>query len=470
MKKEILRIQNLNYKSDVGRQLKHVSLCLMEGEITAFVGLVSSGKDLLLDIIRGKSRHTQGVIQICGKNIHSKQELKNAVYTMGDSNYSIENWSVAEYIGLISDQAGYGYFNKKKLQKEVKELFDELEIRIDVNQRLNKLTEIEKRLMDIVKACKYNAKILLLGDELEGLSNEDILKLKQELKRIAPGRMTVIVDSHSEIVSRILADKGVVFNKNGIAKKIGHELANEPGILERYILDLEERSKNAEFIKKKNELDEKKMPIYRVDDIEIKDEKKVGFSFYKGEITTILALDRKDKEKIFCTLSGRTIQNSTRYWVDGERHQFWKVEDFLEYKIAAVVRMGDEEELLLNMTVGENIMIPSLRKFSFWEYIRWENRLEKMLEKEFERKGMKKHDYLWRMGINERIGIILERWCVYSPKVLILLEPFIQCDTQGVALVKSYIRRLAAEGAAVVVIKSREEYMEDISDAMIRIQ
>ena len=73
------------------------------------------------------------------------------------------------------------------------------------------------------------------------------------------------------------------------------------------------------------------------------------------------------------------------------------------------------------------------------------------------------------MGINVLIGITLERWSIYNPRVLVLFEPFALCDIKGTQIVKDYIKKFAARGISVIIVKTREEYVEDISDQIIRI-
>ena len=74
------------------------------------------------------------------------------------------------------------------------------------------------------------------------------------------------------------------------------------------------------------------------------------------------------------------------------------------------------------------------------------------------------------LEINDVISMTLERWYIYNPRVLILFEPFVMCDAYGVSIVKSYIKKFVSRGTAVIMIKSREEYVEDISDQIIRLE
>jgi len=51
-----------------------------------------------------------------------------------------------------------------------------------------------------------------------------------------------------------------------------------------------------------------------------------------------------------------------------------------------------------------------------------------------------------------------------------LFEPFFHCDIFGISLVKSYIKKFTGIGTTVIIVKSRKEYAEDISDRIISIR
>ena len=54
MKREILRITNLDYQYSTVKCLHGIDFCLLEGEITGFLGLSDSGKDVLVKLICGE--------------------------------------------------------------------------------------------------------------------------------------------------------------------------------------------------------------------------------------------------------------------------------------------------------------------------------------------------------------------------------------------------------------------------------
>ena len=103
MKKEILRINNLNFHYTMTGKLENISLCIFEGECVGFLGLTYSGKDLLLQLLNGEieEKEQEFSAYIAGQKIAGSRKLKEHVYRMTASNYTIDDWTVAEYIGLV---------------------------------------------------------------------------------------------------------------------------------------------------------------------------------------------------------------------------------------------------------------------------------------------------------------------------------------------------------------------------------
>lgn len=469
MKRELLRIRDMNCRKETGRHLEFVSLSLLEGEITGFMGLANSGKDLLVDVLTGEETFDSGIVCIDGKRIVTSDELADAVYKMSDSNYQIEEWTAAEYIGLVSNSSVLGLLRKKRLAHEMQELFAELELAIDVQKRLRDLSEVEKRLVDVAKAYYRKAKVLIIEDEFEGLSSDEIVRFKQELTRLIHGRMAVIVNNHSDMVTGLLAQRLAIFKSGRIVKKCRREYIKNTAHLEMFLLGTGIRTKKDSLEGMNMEPNIGGEEIYRVSHIVTGKGKELKFAFRRGEIVTILDLDRKEKEEIFAILSGRKDREGIIRILGEEICDFKDISDYVRNRIVSVARLGDMEELLPSMSVGENLLVPSLNKISSLEYTMAEHRLVKMLEKEIGQTGMGTEERIRTLGMNDRIALTLERWHVYNPRVMILLEPFAHCDAYGVALVKSYIKKIAGGDTCVVVVKSREEYMEELTDRFIEV-
>ena len=338
-----------------------------------------------------------------------------------------------------------------------------------MTRKMRELTELEKRVVDLVKAGKAGAKIVIVEDEFEGMGQADTKKFAGIMKGIIAGRMAVIVNSHSNMIASLLSDKYVIFSKGRIVKKCQKNYIKNDAHLERFLL-------RDTVISKKMSLDSyalkqtsEKNIVYCIKDMRLSEGRMEDFYFFKGEIVTFLALDMREKERIFMVLSGRRNEEGTSYIMDSKKYGGTNTDIFAGKKIVSIKCLGSQEEIFTEMSVGENLLLPSLQKISSLEYIISSNKMSRMLTEDMKTGEAEQSEIAGNLEMNELISLTLERWYIYHPRVLVLFEPFVECDMYGVSIVKSYIKKFANRGTSVIIVKSREEYVEDISDRMIRL-
>ena len=58
--------------------------------------------------------------------------------------------------------------------------------------------------------------------------------------------------------------------------------------------------------------------------------------------------------------------------------------ELTQEKVVSVRALGSREEVFEHMTIGENLMLPSLKKISFWDYIRSSGGIRKMMLEDME--------------------------------------------------------------------------------------
>ncbi len=469
MKKEILRINNLNYTYAGNRRLENISMCILEGESVGFLGLTYSGKDLLVRLL---SKEAEADIQdfniyVDGVKMSDQEELAGKVYRIAASNYTIDDWTVAEYIGLVDSGWFQMLWKRRLLEEETDAYFKELGIPFDVSRKLKDLTELEKRIADMVKARRHGARIVIVEDEFEGMRPESIGEFARVMKQLAKGSLAVIVNSHSDMVLSILSDKYIIMKKGRIVKKCRKDYIQDGAHLEKFLLGSTIKSKKKHMDSYTLEQSEEKKTVYRVRGLKLKDGRKGDFNFSRGEVVTFLVLDSKEKERLFLLLSGRQAGRDTYCIVDSQEYASGDFSGFVRGKVVSVMHMGSKEEVFTRMSAGQNLLLPSLGKISSVEYIASSGRISKMLKQNMDSDAVLPDMEAGSLEVNDLISVTCERWYIYNPKVLVLFEPFAQCDVYGVSIVKSYIKKFANRGTAVIILKSREEYVEDISDKII---
>jgi len=470
MKREMLRINNLNLEYSVVEKLTNISICLLGGESVGFLGLENSGKNLLVDFICGKHGIDKFSYYLDGIRHINTEDLRKHVYRIAVTNYLIDDWTVAEYMFLVDNSSAFSLMKRKKLIGRTEELFHDFCIDIDPEKTLRKLSELEKRMVDLLKAYSNSSKIIVIEDEFEGCSTQDIEKFKKLLDRVIRPGISSVINSHSDNVSQILSDKYVIFHKGRIIKKCSKNFFTKNSNLENMLLGISAAPDHeGDQGNIKNKRDNSSEIIYSVRDIMLKNRIIRQLDFYKSEVVTLLSLNVNEKTRIFEMLSGRYIDKSMKIIIDKRPCTFTDTIDFVKNRIASVADMGGESELLLSMSAGNNLLLPSLAKIPALQHVFVEGKVTKMLENEIRNNIKIMPEDIRNMNVNDYITLLMERWFIYRPKVLILFEPFVHCDIYGVSLVKSYIKRFSDIGTTVIIIKSREEYVEDISDRIIHI-
>lgn len=440
--------------------------------MVGFLGLSYSGKDLTVKILSGDTQEElrRHHIYIGGRRISGNGELTGAVYRIAASNYIIDDWTVAEYVGLVDSGWFQLMWKKRRLEEQVRKFFEEIEVGISVSKKMKELSELEKRVVDVAKAKWNKKKLLIVEDEFEGMRPEDIKELGKVVKRLIAGDMGVIINSHSDIVLSLLSEKYVIFKKGRIVKKCRKDYIKNRLHLEKFLLGggVISRKKDLDSYMLEEQEGEGK-PVYRIEGLRMSTGKVFDFNFLRGEIVTFLALDGKVKERLFMILSGRSAAPYISCVLNSRVYRAADFSDYVREKVVSVMYMGSEEEVFAGMSAGENLLIPSLRKISSFDYIANSSKIPRMLGEELRQAEVAADVSADSLGVNDIINITLERWYIYNPRVLILFEPFARCDLMGVSIVKSYIKKFANRGTAVIIIKSREEYMEDISDQIISV-
>ncbi len=101
MKKIVLKMNDLNMRHGRYGKLEHASFFALEGEVSGLMGLDYSGNELASDFAgRSGSDWSANNVYIDGRKIRGPAERQKLVGHMAAAAPVIENWTVAEYVGL----------------------------------------------------------------------------------------------------------------------------------------------------------------------------------------------------------------------------------------------------------------------------------------------------------------------------------------------------------------------------------
>ncbi len=451
-------------------KLSHVSFLILEGKVTALVGLMGSGKELLLEILAGKKEISsrECCIFLGDDKVYDFLQMKEKIYLIAMKAPVMQEWTVAEYISMRNTGWYLSKKAKKRMQENAKEAFDEVKIQIDVNRKMTDLSEVERRSVELVRARKEKRKIILLEDECEGMSKEEIEVYSENIKKIIGDDISVILLCNDRRAVQILADTFYIFRKGRIVKKWKKtEKSDSYDDISAYVLGntIGERKKYLDDYNRKAY--ERKELVYAVKGLKI-GEKKYEYVFRRGEVSVFVIPNNEERYDFFLSVSGRNAKPGEYYNLRGQWEERPKYQDFLDKKIVSFRKNGADYELLEEMSVGDNLVLPSLRKIPGISYMLSGNKINRLLSKGIGLEDLQEQEKVKELDPTRQLLIALNRWYVFRPNVIVLYDPFIGCDEYAISLIRSYIKRFVNHESAVILVKSNLEYVENIADHIIK--
>jgi ribose transport system ATP-binding protein len=124
------------------------------------------------------------------------------------------------------------------------------------------------------------------------------------------------------------------------------------------------------------------------------------------------------------------------------------------------------EGLVLGMNVRENVTLPSLKRFSPFNFIRRRRECEKAEEqiRSLKIKTPNAETLVLNLSGGNQQKVVLGKWLGMSPKVIILDEPTRGIDVGAKAEIYRLMRSLAEQGTVILMISSDMEELLHISD------
>jgi ribose transport system ATP-binding protein len=261
MSDKLLGIDSLSTFSGNTVNLNKVNFSLASSEVHALIGERGAGKYLFVNVLLGAEKEFTGKITFLDKDITYKASgmSKTKINFLIKEPMLAEGLKVYENFFLIKDN-NKNFFqpiNHLRLKKKVKEVFDHLNIFIDIKSFIHELTAEEKKVLEIAKLYYYKPDVVVMLEPTENLtkSSRDIFfDLVKMLKKRGTG-IIYVTNKWEEALQ--IADKISIIYEGEI---VGHLSASEakknPVRLIQFMSGLKinrEVDKELDLIQKENE-------------------------------------------------------------------------------------------------------------------------------------------------------------------------------------------------------------------------
>jgi ribose transport system ATP-binding protein len=197
--------------------------------------------------------------------------------------------------------------------------------------------------------------------------------------------------------------------------------------------------------------------------------KDISFSVKQGEILGMYGLIGAGRTEVAEAIFGIRKIDSGEIYINDQLADINSSEKAVKNGIALVPEDRKEQGLVLEMSCKENLTLSILQTIGNFGFLNHD--LEKTLMLEYKDllsiKMADINDKISTLSGGNQQKIIIGKWLVTNPKLLILDEPTRGIDIGSKAEIHNLIRKLANEGYAILVISSEMPEVISLSDRVL---
>jgi len=459
------------------KALKKASLNLKRGEVLALMGENGAGKSTLMNVLSGSLHPDEGEILLDGV----QREIKNPIQARSLGIVKIHQelqivpeLDIAENIFLGRWQtAGIGFVQKKKMHDMAKECLKMLEWEMDTRTKLKDLRIGEQQLVEIAKAISCDAKIIVMDEPTSALSEPEAKKLFHVIEKLKNKGCGIIYITHRmEEVFKISDRLSVMRDGEYIGTKEAKETDNE-----EIIAMMVGRSVEEQYPKRDVKIGDVILEVKNLNFTPPKESfkrslKDISFKVRAGEVLGIAGLAGAGRSEVFESIVGKHATCTTgEILIDGKALQIRSPKDAIDAGISFATEDRKGTGLVLGRSIGDNISLPIYDHYSSFGFMRDGEQKKDWIEymNRLHVKAKSPNVPVSSLSGGNQQKVILARWLLTKPKVLLLDEPTRGIDVGAKEEIYLLINELAASGLAVVVISSELPEVIGICDRIITI-
>ena len=346
---------------------------------------------------------------------------------------------------------------------DTEKLLGEMKVRVSPRAKIGRLKVADQQLIEISKAISLNADIIVMDEPTSAITDQEVeilFKTIADLKKKGTG---IIYISHKmDEIFRIADDITVLRDGTYVNSWEAKDIDNNT-----LIKNMVGRELNEIFPKIKVPAKDVVMEVrHFTKENQFED---ISFLVREGEILGIAGLIGAGRTELMNAIFGLEKPDSGEVFFEGKKVEIRRPSDAIRHGIAYVTEDRKNEGLVLEMGVGQNITIASMKTLSSGMFIKRQEE-KKTIDDQIRALRIKVHSprqLVGKLSGGNQQKVVLAKWMMKNPKLLILDEP-----TRGIDIgAKSEIYKLMGEfvekGNSIIMISSEMPEAMGMSDRIL---
>jgi len=466
----VLEICNISKHFPGVQALRSVSISIKAGEVHAIIGENGAGKSTLMKCLFGTNKLDDGTFRIDGEEIvftNPAHALKYGISMVQQELDQALQLNVMENLWMGRYPCKYFFVDEKKMFADTEKILDYLKMpKIDICEKIGKMSVSIRQLIEIAKAISYDSKILVLDEPTSSLTKTEINILFNAIRKLKDDGCSIIYISHKLDEIFEICDRVSVLRDGELI--ITDDIQNFT--LEKMIFNMVNRTLTQRFPNKDNIVGETVLKVENLSSYYSPGVENVSFDLKKGEILGVSGLMGSRRTELLETLFGFRRKGGGKVFLNGKEVDINDTKKAIKFGFSLVTEERRATGIFPVRSVSDNIIVASLRKYVNKLNILLNKRVRKATQEVIESMNVKtptQRTLIRDLSGGNQQKVILGRWLLTDTDILLLDEPTRGIDVGAKYEIYQIIIDLAKEGKSVIFVSSEMSELLGVSDRIL---
>lgn len=454
--------------------LEQVDFSIYPGEVHILAGENGAGKSTLVKILAGAYADYQGRISMGEREIRPSSPLdanRHGIAAIHQELSLIPSMTVADNLFLGHPMTRSGFIREKAHRRSAEEVLHRAGVDVSVTTFVEDLPISVQQLIEITKAIRLNARVLIMDEPSSALNAHDVETLFAVVRQLKSENRGIVYITHRLEEIHRLADRITVLRDG---KLVGTALA--PELPEKMLInwmvgrEMEEQFPRHTFQASSEALRVENLSVYKTGWAHRPLVDRVSLSAGHGEILGIGGLQGSGASELFLGLFGAMPKRTVgRVSIGGKPVRIRSPREAIANGVALLTNDRKATGLISPMSVIANLCVANLANLSRygWRRPRAEERMATDMGRTLQLRAASYDMEVGDLSGGNQQKVAIGKWLSTGPRIMLLDEPTRGIDVGAKHEIYQLMNELTTRGISILLVTSEMPELLAMSDRII---
>jgi inositol transport system ATP-binding protein len=449
----LLRMRGIQKEFPGVRALDGVQLEVRKGTVHALMGENGAGKSTLVKCLIGMYAPDAGEIVFRGEPVRlasTHDALSRGISMIHQELSPIPHMTVAENVYLGREPlTWYGLVDGAELARRTEALLGRLGIHVDPGKKMVELSIANVQLVEIAKAISYDSSLIIMDEPTSAITESEVANLHAIIRSLREKGISIIYITHKMDEVFQICDEVTVLRDGRYVDTQPIQALSHDLLIQKMV----GRPLTEMFPKETAAIGETVLQVKGFTGRRFRD---VSFEVKRGEIFGVAGLMGAGRTELLEAVFGVTAASSGELFLHGRPAPIRSPADAIGMGFAFLTEDRKLTGLYLNASVRDNMSIANLLRYLVGPFVSF-RKIAEDCERMRERLRIKTpslQQTVKNLSGGNQQKVLLSRWLLTQPEILILDEPTRGIDVGAKAEIYRLMVELAQAGKAIIMISS----------------